>query len=1281
MAQSGSQEICFSINGEEHRVSTYQQLSVYTSLNAYIRDVAGLKGTKVMCREGGCGCCSVTVTHASPESGKLDTYSVQSCLTPLYAVDGWHISTIEGIGGQKKGFHPIQERIAKFNGTQCGYCTPGMVMNMYGLLHQNPNITAQEVEDNFDGNMCRCTGYRSILDAMKSFSADGNIPGAKPIDIEDLNKNLCPKTGEPCKGSCGEAEVPRPLDFQINGIIWHRPTCLNGLGSLLKSYKSKKVRLLFGNTACGVYKRDGPFDVYIDLHNVKEIYSFQIDSNGVRIGGATTLTQLMGKLKGNQDQPGFHYFSAVYRHLKVVGNIMVRNAGCVAGNLMIKFEHPEFPSDVFTMFESLGTKVQIYDAFTSILTMYSLLEFMNLEMNGKVIVSLVIPKLDKNTIFKSYSVTPRWQNAHAYVNAAFKFTVETKTIKSLPSIVYGGINDKLIHAVKTEQFLANKTLSETVMKEALTVLKGELIPTIDEMSASPKYRQDLARNLLYKGLLEVFESSNQKIKTGRESLSHPISSGLQTFQELKSEFPLKASMPKQTATLQASGETIYVNDIPNFQHELFAAFVTTQVASGVLESVDATEALKMPGVVRFLTAKDIPEGGKNDWMGSSGLFYFRQEEIFATKQISYCGQTVGLILAKTASLAKAAARKVKVTYTDLQKPVTNLEESIALGKEFDYETKETVVGKPDDAWKNVEKTVEGEVRMGGQFHYYIETQVSLAVPSEDGIDLYCSTQFADMNQYVAAEVIGKPINYINVTVPLIGGGFGGKNFDSSLVSAATTLGAYLTGRPVRMSLDLSTNMHVCGKRPAVMAKYKAGFTSSGDVQVIDMDLYIDCGHRDSLKHVVGPMKIFRYIDMGYYVPNWKFRPHLMFTNKQTMTSARAPGGVPGALVIESIMEHVAKALNLHPIVVKEINLYEDGQIDLHGHQLSQCRMREVWRRIKDMAEVEGRLRQVEAFNGENLWKKRGLTMTACKYGVSYFGNGMPATVTIFARDGSVAISQGGVEMGQGLYTKVAQAVAHVLGVPIENIKVRPNQTIISPTSSVSAASIATDSAVYAAIEASTILKERMGPIREKYPDASWKELCQKCIVHKIDLSAKYMFAEGIGTPFFNYFVYSAAVAETEVDILTGESVIRRVDIMADHGESLNPAIDIGQIEGAFVMGLGSYMTEDIIFDSQTGRILNDGTWEYKPPTSKDIPIDWRIHLLPDAPNPYGVRSSKAVGESPISLSVGALFANKLAIQSARKDLFGADDFIPTVAPYSVERIQQSVGLKEDHFVF
>ncbi|GFR62932.1 xanthine dehydrogenase/oxidase [Elysia marginata] len=807
------------------------------------------------------------------------------------------------------------------------------------------------------------------------------------------------------------------------------------------------------------------------------------------------------------------------------------------------------------------------------------------------------------------------------------------------------------------------------------MIKDELVPSENPLESSPKYRKDLAGGLLYKVLLSLYKSTSSKSRSCLVDLHRPLSSGLQTYQEKPSEFPMKKAMPKLEGPVQASGEAVFVNDLPRFQRELYAVFTLADVASATIKSIDASEALKLPGVTHFLTADDII--GENNYMFAGHMFDIPQHEVFASREVFYNGQPLGLILAETQAAALEGAKHVKVTYSEIRRPIISLEESLEKEMEFKHVRKTVVVGTPTEAWNIVDQMVEGTVRMGSQYHFYMETQVSLAVPSEDGIDLYSSTQFSDICHHAAAQVIGKPLNFINLTVPRLGGAFGGKTFDPALLSAAATLAAYVSDRPVRLNLDLASNMRIFGKRPAFIAKYKAGFNNDGHVQVVDIDYAIDAGFNEHGHIYVSDCAT--YLDMSYYVPNWNWvgRTMKMKTNKKTVQPTRAPGAVPAALIIETIMEHVAKTLNKHPIQVKELNLYQNGHRDIYGHVLQNCNLMEVWRRLKDVAEVDTRLNQVDVFNQDNTWRKRAITLTPCKHGILYLGPGFGATVSIFCRDGSVVITQGGVEMGQGLYTKVAQGVAHVLGVPLENIRVRPLQSISSPNSTLTAASITSESAMQAAIDAAQTLKERMRPIREKFPDLDWSELCLKCDASGVDLSVRCFNKHKLDDhPTFNYNTYCTAATETEVDVLTGQSQIRRVDIVADYGESLNPVIDIGQTEGAYIMGLGGYMLEETKFDMETGRILSDGTWNYKPPTTKDIPIDWRIHLLPDTPNPSGVRSAKACGEPGISLSTGALLANKQAVEYARHELLGVSDFIPVDAPFTPEKTQQGVGLDE-----
>ncbi|CAG5124756.1 unnamed protein product, partial [Candidula unifasciata] len=837
-------QIQFSINGEKHVV--YESYPATTTLNDYIRDVAGLKGTKVMCREAGCGCCAVAVTHASG-GDKVETMSINSCITPLYSVDGWQITTTEGIGNQKDGFHPIQKQVAKHNATQCGYCTPGFVMSMYGLLHQNPKLTQQEIEDSFDGHICRCTGYRSILDAMKTFGSDATGPNAKPIDIEDLNKHLCPKTGEKCKkdtkSNC-PITPPSSLSLDLRDSKWHRPLNLKELGTIFTKNKGKSIRLVFGNTSTGIFKFDGPYDIYIDLHSVEELYQYKESASSVIFGANTTLTKLKEHMKNLQYKPGFFYCTRVIRHLKVLASVLVRNAGCIAGNLMIKHNHPDFPSDLFTMMAAIGASVGVYDTSSGKITKHPILEFLQkVKMAGKVLAFLEIPKFEENEHYRSFKITPRWQNAHAYVNAAFKIQVEKLLVKTKPSFVFGGINAETVHATKAEEFIKGKTLSDAVIKETLKILASELKPSSDDpLHASAKYRHDLAVNLLYKTLLEVAKPTDPKIRSGADSMERPISSGLQTFQEKKSEFPLMQAMPKLEAPLQASGETVYANDIPAFQRELYGAFVISTVAIGAIVNIDCSEALAIPGVVKFISAADIPEGGKNNFMDVVFFPTIGAEEVFVSKNVEYAGQSIGLILAETQALAELAARKVKITYGSMQEPIIYVEDGVAKGSFFEQKFNK-IMGQSEDALKNSDLTVSGQIYEGGQYYYYIENQVSVAVPTEDGIDVYSSTQMPDMTQKSSADIIGKPLNYINLIGCRVGGAFGGKALYSSVMAAAATLGSYVTKRPVRVCVSMSTNMKLIGKRFPLIARYKAGLNRDGKMNSIDLEIFADNGFR------------------------------------------------------------------------------------------------------------------------------------------------------------------------------------------------------------------------------------------------------------------------------------------------------------------------------------------------------------------------------------------------------------------------------------------------------
>ncbi|KAK3803382.1 hypothetical protein RRG08_005836, partial [Elysia crispata] len=515
------------------------------------------------------------------------------------------------------------------------------------------------------------------------------------------------------------------------------------------------------------------------------------------------------------------------------------------------------------------------------------------------------------------------------------------------------------------------------------------------------------------------------------------------------------------------------------------------------------------------------------------------------------------------------------------------------------------------------------------------------------------------------------VTAFNVSVNRLGGSFGGKFLSSLVSSGAAAIAANVTGRPVRLNLDLSANMKNVGKRWPLLAKYKAGCNKDGKLVAIDIDLYIDSGHLPCIT-----MDLLPLIECAYHSPNYRITYQKAYTNKMGAGPVRGPGQIPGCLIMETILEHLCKESKQDIILMREINLQEDGQLTITGKELKNVTIKKVWNRLKQTAEVTSRQEEINRFNKNNLWRKRGLAMTAVRYDMEWPALGLSAHLSIFAADGTVTIVTAGVEMGQGLYMKIAQAAAYRLNIPVDYIKIRPNQNNVTPNPFITGGSTGSERSVASILMACDQINERLQPVREKFPDADWKTLVLTASFMAIDLSAEAtQVNRGEETP---YSTYMAGVVETEVDVLTGEFQVKRVDMMADFGESMNPVIDIGQVEGAFVMGLGAYLTEDIYYSKETGQLLNDGTWEYKPPTTKDIPIDWRIHLLPDTPNPAGVLSSKAVGEPPIGLAMGALLAIKQGIASAREDATGNQAFVPTNAPLTVEKAQMTSFIELSH---
>ncbi|XP_041366429.1 xanthine dehydrogenase-like [Gigantopelta aegis] len=1260
-------DVKFTINGQSYTIGN--QYSGALSLNEWLRRAGVSFGTKVMCMEGGCGVCLVTAKLYDPVSMSEKVFSVNSCLVPLYTCDGWEITTIEGLGDPITGLNPVQKRLASYNGSQCGFCSPAQVMNMHGLLQRVPKPTMQEVEDTFDTSICRCTGYRSILDAMKSFASDAppHLPGG-PIDIEEVDQQLCKKTGQPCSGQCsGHGSLP-PLHMVLQDTQWFRPTSKSELFAIIKQVETKNYRLVFGNTGYGVYKDIGPwmYDILIDLRGIKEFYAISFDTT-VLFGASLTLSNLLNIFQKSKSDPTLTYFKCLAKHLARVANTGVRNLGCWAGNLMLKHAHPEFVSDIFVMLETVGTKLIVGGPDHSDVNL-TLTDFLKTDMKGKVITLAVLPTYQPsdNMYIRTFKVMPRNQNAHAYVSAGFRMQIDKATnytVTLKPSIVMNGISKTFNHAVLTENYLVGKQLGDpNVLKGALGMLASELIPDASSLTDT-NYIKSLALSLFYKFVLGACDTKvSPRYKSGGANLYRPLSSGTQSYDTHKQEWPVSEPMTKTTSELQTSGRVQFVNDVPPQSGELHAAFVLSSVGKAQISNVDTSAALSLPGVLKYLSAADIPPGGKNNYT-PTGEFV---EEIFSSGEIQFCGQPIGLIVAVDQLTADTAASMVKVTYTNVHPPVLTMVEAIQQGSVFPHVAEEIKVGDAEAAIAASPKKILGQISMESQYHFQMETQISICSPTEDGVgmNVLAATQWIDYVQQVVAGVLNIPESGVNVSVRRLGGAYGSKITRNNQISAACALAAHIMRKPVRLFLNFHDNMKAIGKRFPYLADYQIGVSNEGRLNGIKITVNADCGFSPNDQILSG---LFYWLDNAYYCPNWYYIPVALKTNKPSNTSARSPGSCPAVFIMESMMEHIAKCLDKDPLEIRKLNLYQKGQKTPGGMVLNYCNLTSLVSQLELSADVVNRKKQIAAFNQANKWKKKGLSVVPLKFGIGWATATYNVFLTIYHGDGTVAIAHGGVESGQGINTKVSQVCAYELGIAMDTIKIKQDSTLANANSQTTGGSITSELCCLGVIECCKMLKQRMAPVKAKMVDPTWKQLVAKCFQEGVDLSARY-FTNETDSSVFHYNVYGVTCTEMELDVLTGENQITSVDMLYDCGESINPEIDIGQAEGAFVMGLGYWLLEKLQFDSKTGENLTAGTWEYKPPMGKDIPISFNIKFLKNAPNPLGVLRSKAVGEPPLCMSCSALFGLKHAMEAARRDI-SKDVFFALNAPATVEAVQ------------
>ncbi|MDP1527977.1 MAG: xanthine dehydrogenase molybdopterin binding subunit [Rhodoferax sp.] len=749
------------------------------------------------------------------------------------------------------------------------------------------------------------------------------------------------------------------------------------------------------------------------------------------------------------------------------------------------------------------------------------------------------------------------------------------------------------------------------------------------------------------------------------------------------------SHPHESAAAQIAGAATYIDDIPEVRGTLYAAPVLSRVAHGKLLGVDTQAALALPGVHAVLLAADVP--------GSKMLAAFAGDEpVFAIDSVQHVGQVIGLVVADSVMLARRAARLVAPQMEVL--PAVLDVRAARQAQSFVLPPVTVRRGDAAQALASAPHTLHGTLEVGGQEHFYLEGQVAYALPQEQNQWLiHSSTQHPGEVQHWVAHALGLDNHAVTVQCRRMGGGFGGKETQAGHLAVWAALAAQKVMRPVKLRLDRDDDFLITGKRHPFSYDYRVGFDNSGRLCGLQLQMLVHCGFSADLSGPVADRAIF-HADNAYFLRDVEITSYRCKLNTQSHTAFRGFGGPQGMIVTEAILGDIARHLGLDPLTVRQRNLYSDeiGEVQRntthYGMQVEGNILQPLISKLAQTANYSQRREAIASWNQNSAVVKRGIALTPVKFGISFTAtlfNQAGALVHVYL-DGSVTVNHGGTEMGQGLHTKVAQIVADELGVPLASVQVSASDTSKIPNASATAASAGTDLNGRAAQFAARHVRDNLaafvagldgvgagavefaaGQVITPQATRSFKDVVALAYANRIQLwsdgfyrtpKIHYDKTTLTGRPFY-YFAYGAACTEVAIDTLTGENRVLRVDILHDVGRSINPAIDIGQIEGGFVQGMGWLTSEELVWNEQ-GLLTTHAPSTYKIPTAGDVPGHFKVDLWPEANPEDNVFGSKAVGEPPFMLAISVFEALRDAVAQARGD----KQAVKLDAPATAERV-------------
>uniref|UniRef100_A0A670YA53 Aldehyde oxidase 1 n=1 Tax=Pseudonaja textilis TaxID=8673 RepID=A0A670YA53_PSETE len=1150
-----------------------------------------LTGTKYGCGIGGCGACTVMISTYNPETKKIHHYPANSCLLPLCSIHGAAITTVEGVGTTKTKLNPIQERLAKCFGSQCGFCTPGMVMSMYSLLRNHPEPSMEQIVASLDG---RLPFFKKL------FFLFSCLCKPEKFSPRDLTQDYI---FPPELMRMAEETRGKTLVFNGKRTTWISPSSLKELLQLKATYP--QAPLVIGNTCVGLDRKllEVYYPIFLHPIRVPELHVTSIEENGILIGAATRFAQLRDLLLSIVSELPMEktkIYCTLLKQLRTLAGEQIRSLASLGGHIV-----------------SRGSTWDLNPVLAA----------------GKAILYLASEGKYKNEFISAFRQADRRRNALSVTNSAMKvlFQSGTDVIQDL-TILYGGIDCTTVSARNSCQ----KNWNEQMLNEACQLILEEITLSPSAPGGKVEYRRTMLISFFFRFYLKVLHDLKNMVNNRLSVHPNVFSKAISMIKlpcvdhpQQPPQDPVGRPIKHESGIKHATGEAVYVDDMEPAEGQLYMAVVTSTRAHGAKNM--------------FYTFIEI------------NCIVFKSHAVsmvWVFVQVIFIGHIICGVVATSFECAKQAAKKVKIDYQDLEVILT-IEVNI-------WETFSILI-----FILLVLLFLIGEVHIGGQEHFYLETSSVCVIPRKEDntMDIYVSTQ-----DNMVASVLDVQSNKIMCHTKRVGGAFGGKTTKPPFFAAAAAVAAKKTGCPVRFILERQDDMLIVGGRHPLYGKYKVGFMKDGKIKAVDLLIFINGGCTPDESEMYVVLKSFN----AYDIPNFRSQGWACKTNLPSNTSFRGFGFAQSALSVEMWIAAVADCLDLPPDKVREMNLYKTISETPYKEKVDARNLLACWKECLKKSDYYIRKEAAEEFNKQNYWKKKGIAIIPMLFSVGY---NAAALVHIYI-DGSVLLSHGGCEMGQGINTKMLQVASHELKIPLSYIHQYERTTVTIPNAIVTAGSISTDVNGKAVQNACQILRKRLEPIIKKNSKGKWEDWVA-AYEESISLSATGFFKgyvvnmdweKGEGHA-FPYFIFGASCSEVEIDCLTGDHKNLRTDIVIDGSFSINPGIDIGQVEGGFIQGLGLYTSEEIKF-SPEGQQYTLGPDTYKIPGLCDIPEDLRTYLLPNSRNPIAIYSSRGLGESGVFLGSSIFFAIRDAVGTARKER-GLNSVFTLDSPLNVERIRMA----------